>query len=125
MRISDWSSDVCSSDLTHRARRKGDQRRFDGRYRSAGEGDLSMFDLTGLTALVTGASGGIGSAIARGLAAQGARVALSGTREDALQAVAAAIGGDDVVLPCNMSDPADVDGSSHERRVWTECVSTC
>src|SRR3546814_17452957 len=88
MRISDWSSDVCSSDLTHRARRKGDQRRFDGRYRSAGEGDLSMFDLTGLTALVPGASGGIGSAIARGLAAKGARVALSSTREDALKEVA-------------------------------------
>ena len=69
-----------------------------------------MFDLTGLTALVTGASGGIGSAIARGLAAQGARVALSGTREDALKTVAAEIGGDAVVLPCNLSDPADVDG---------------
>src|SRR3546814_897056 len=69
-----------------------------------------MFDLTGLTALVTCASGGIGSAIARGLAAQGARVALSGTREDALKAVAAEIGGDAVVLPCNLSDPADVDG---------------
>ncbi|API60442.1 3-oxoacyl-[acyl-carrier-protein] reductase [Tardibacter chloracetimidivorans] len=69
-----------------------------------------MFDLTGLTALVTGASGGIGSAIARGLAAQGARVALSGTREDALKAVAVEIGGDAVVLPCNLSDPADVDG---------------
>ena len=69
-----------------------------------------MFDLTGLTALVTGASGGIGSAIARGLAAQGARVALSGTREDALKAVAAEIGGDAVVLPCNLCDAADVDG---------------
>jgi 3-oxoacyl-[acyl-carrier protein] reductase len=69
-----------------------------------------MFDLTGLTALVTGASGGIGSAIAKGLAAQGARVALSGTREDALRAVAAEIGGDAVILPCNLSDAADVDG---------------
>lgn len=69
-----------------------------------------MFDLTGMTALVTGASGGIGSAIARALAAQGARVALSGTREDALQAVAAAIGGDCVILPCDLSDSAAVDG---------------
>ena len=69
-----------------------------------------MFDLTGMTALVTGASGGIGSAIAKGLAAQGARVALSGTREDALKAVAAGIGGDAVILPCNLSDAADVDG---------------
>ncbi len=68
-----------------------------------------MFDLTGMTALVTGASGGIGSAIAKALAAQGARVALSGTREDALKAVAAEIGGDPVILPCNLSDAAAVD----------------
>jgi 3-oxoacyl-[acyl-carrier protein] reductase len=69
-----------------------------------------MFNLTGMTALVTGASGGIGSAIANSLAAQGARVALSGTREDALNAVAAEIGGDTVVLPCNLGDSAAVDG---------------
>ena len=69
-----------------------------------------MFDLTGMTALVTGASGGIGSAIAKSLAAQGARVALSGTREEALKAVAAEIGGDSVILPCNLGDPAAVDG---------------
>jgi 3-oxoacyl-[acyl-carrier protein] reductase len=68
-----------------------------------------MFDLSGMTALVTGASGGIGSAIAKALAAQGARVALSGTREEALQAVAAEIGGDVVVLPCNLGDAAAVD----------------
>lgn len=68
-----------------------------------------MFDLSGKTALVTGASGGIGSAIAKTLAAQGARVALSGTREEALQAVAADIGGDPVILPCNLSDGAAVD----------------
>ena len=55
-----------------------------------------MFDLTGMTALVTGASGGIGSAIARALAAQGARVALSGTRAEALAAVAADCGQDAV-----------------------------
>ena len=69
-----------------------------------------MFDLTGMTALVTGASGGIGSAIAKGLAAHGARVALSGTREDALKVVAAEIGGDVVILPCNLGDGAAVDG---------------
>ena len=69
-----------------------------------------MFDLNGMSALVTGASGGIGSAIARALAEQGARVALSGTREDALQAVAAEIGGDAVILPANLSEAASVDG---------------
>ncbi len=68
-----------------------------------------MFDLSGMTALVTGASGGIGSAVAKALAAQGARVALSGTRADALEAVRAEIGGDTVVLPCNLSDAAAVD----------------
>ncbi|MEQ9662620.1 MAG: 3-oxoacyl-ACP reductase FabG [Parasphingopyxis sp.] len=68
-----------------------------------------MFDLSGKTALVTGASGGIGSAIAKGLAAQGARVALSGTREDALKTVADEIGGDPVILPCNLSDSNAVD----------------
>jgi 3-oxoacyl-[acyl-carrier protein] reductase len=69
-----------------------------------------MFDLNGMTALVTGASGGIGSAIAKGLAAQGARVALSGTREEALRGVAAEIAGESVILPCNLGDPAAVDG---------------
>jgi len=69
-----------------------------------------MFDLTGMTALVTGASGGIGSAVAKALASQGARVALSGTREDALKAVAAEIGSDVVILPCNLSDAEAVDG---------------
>lgn len=68
-----------------------------------------MFDLSGMTALVTGASGGIGGAVAKALAAQGARVALSGTRADALATVAAEIGGDCVVLPCNLSDAAAVD----------------
>ena len=68
-----------------------------------------MFDLTGKTALVTGASGGIGSAVARALAAQGATVALSGTREDALKAVAAEIPGA-VIVPCNLGDAEAVEG---------------
>lgn len=68
-----------------------------------------MFDLTGMTALVTGASGGIGSAIAKGLAAQGARLALSGSNVDKLNAFAAELGGDHVCLPCNLSDSASVD----------------
>lgn len=68
-----------------------------------------MFDLTGMTALVTGASGGIGSAIARGLAAHGARLALSGSNAAKLDAFAAELGGDHVTLACDLSDPAAVD----------------
>lgn len=68
-----------------------------------------MFDLTGKTALVTGASGGIGSDIARALHGQGAMVALSGTRREALDALAAELGGRTHVLPCNLSDAAAVD----------------
>ncbi|MDJ0277455.1 3-oxoacyl-[acyl-carrier-protein] reductase [Sphingomonas sp. 2R-10] len=68
-----------------------------------------MFDLTGMTALVTGASGGLGSAIARGLAAQGARLALSGSNIAKLEAFAAELGGDHVTLACDLSDGAAVD----------------
>jgi 3-oxoacyl-[acyl-carrier protein] reductase len=68
-----------------------------------------MFDLTGMTALITGASGGIGSAIAAALAGQGARAALSGTREDALRAVADGLPGDPVILPCNLADTEAVE----------------
>lgn len=68
-----------------------------------------MFNLTGMTALVTGASGGIGSAIAKGLAAQGARLALSGSNIDKLHAFAGELGGDHVCLPCNLSDAVAVD----------------
>ncbi len=68
-----------------------------------------MFDLTGMTALVTGASGGIGSAIASALAAQGARLAVSGSNADKLEAFRAGLGGDHVALPCDLSDGAAVD----------------
>ena len=68
-----------------------------------------MFDLSGMTALVTGASGGIGSAIARALAAQGAQVALSGTRQEALDAVKAEIGGNAVTVPANLADRDSVE----------------
>jgi 3-oxoacyl-[acyl-carrier protein] reductase len=68
-----------------------------------------MFDLTGKCALVTGASGGIGSDIARALHGQGATVALSGTRKEALDALASELGERTHVLPCNLSDVAAVD----------------
>src|SRR3954451_12285264 len=68
-----------------------------------------MFDLTGKTALVTGASGGIGGAIARGLHQQGAIVAISGTKREALDGLAAELGGRTHVLPCNLADKADVE----------------
>src|SRR5882762_2424010 len=63
-----------------------------------------MFDLTGKTALVTGASGGIGGAIARALHQQGATVAISGTRREALALVAGEFGGRVHELPCNLAD---------------------
>ncbi len=63
-----------------------------------------MFDLTGKNALVTGASGGIGGAIAKALHAQGATVGLSGTRVEPLEALAAELGERAHVLPCNLSD---------------------
>ena len=68
-----------------------------------------MFDLSGKTALVTGATGGIGGAIARGLHAQGAHVVLSGTREAVLQEVAAELGERTSVVAANLSDPTAVD----------------
>ena len=68
-----------------------------------------MFDLTGMTALVTGASGGIGSAIAEALAGQGARLAVSGSNVEKLEAFRVGLGGDHVALPANLSDAAAVD----------------
>jgi 3-oxoacyl-[acyl-carrier protein] reductase len=68
-----------------------------------------MFDLTGKNALVTGATGGLGNAIARKLHAQGATVALSGTRENVLQELAGELGERAHVLPCNLSDADAVD----------------
>ena len=68
-----------------------------------------MFDLTGKTALVTGASGGIGASIARQLHGQGATVGLSGTRTEPLEALKAELGERAHVLPCNLSYPEAVD----------------
>ncbi|MBI0433749.1 3-oxoacyl-[acyl-carrier-protein] reductase [Roseomonas sp. KE0001] len=65
-----------------------------------------MFGLDGKVALVTGATGGIGAAIARALHAQGAKVALSGTREAVLRELADELGEGALVAPANLSDPA-------------------
>src|SRR5215212_1478993 len=69
-----------------------------------------MFDLSGMTALVTGASGGLGSAIAKNLAGQGARLAVSGSNVEKLERFRSQLGGDHIALPCNLSDGAAVDG---------------
>jgi 3-oxoacyl-[acyl-carrier protein] reductase len=69
-----------------------------------------MFDLTGKKALVTGASGGIGQAIAASLSAAGAIVAISGTRVPALEAVRDQLGGEVHILPCDLGDATAVDG---------------
>lgn len=68
-----------------------------------------MFDLTGKKALVTGATGGLGGAIARTLHGLGASVALSGTRVEALEALAAELGERAVIAPCNLSDRDSVE----------------
>ena len=69
-----------------------------------------MFDLSGKTALVTGASGGIGGAIARALHGAGAHVVLSGTRETALETLAADLGERTSLAACDLTDSAAVDG---------------
>ncbi|WP_341989551.1 3-oxoacyl-[acyl-carrier-protein] reductase [Azorhizobium sp. AG788] len=68
-----------------------------------------MFDLSGKTALVTGATGGLGGAIATALHAQGATVAISGTRREALDALAATLGERVHVLPCNLGEAEQVE----------------
>jgi 3-oxoacyl-[acyl-carrier protein] reductase len=69
-----------------------------------------MFDLSGKSALVTGASGGIGADIARMLHAAGATVGLSGTRTEPLETLAAELGARAHVLACNLSNPDEVEG---------------
>jgi 3-oxoacyl-[acyl-carrier protein] reductase len=68
-----------------------------------------MFDLTGKTALLTGASGALGGAIVRALHGQGATVAISGTRQDALETLAGELKDRVHVLPCDLADPAAVE----------------
>jgi 3-oxoacyl-[acyl-carrier protein] reductase len=69
-----------------------------------------MFNLTGKGALVTGASGGIGGAIAKALRAQGAKVAVSGTNSERLEALASELGANVFVLPCDLRDRPAVNG---------------
>lgn len=69
-----------------------------------------MFDLSGKTALVTGATGGIGAALAKALHAQGAHVVLSGTRQAILEDMANVLQDRVSVAAANLSDPASVDG---------------
>ena len=78
-----------------------------------------MFDLTGRVALVTGASGGLGQAIARALHAQGAEVALTGTRKEALEALAGELKDRAHVAPCDLADSAATEAlvASVERTV--------
>ncbi|MGI6244933.1 MAG: 3-oxoacyl-[acyl-carrier-protein] reductase [Pseudochelatococcus sp.] len=68
-----------------------------------------MFDLSGKKALVTGATGGLGGAIAQALHARGASVALSGTRREALEALASQLGDRVAVIPANLADIAEVE----------------
>jgi 3-oxoacyl-[acyl-carrier protein] reductase len=68
-----------------------------------------MFDLTGKTALITGATGGIGAAIARALHGAGATIAVSGTRAGVLEELKTALGANVHALPCNLADAADVE----------------
>lgn len=69
-----------------------------------------MFDLTGKRALITGATGGLGGEIAKKFHAQGAHVAISGTRAEKLETLAAELGDRVAVTPCNLSDADAVDG---------------
>src|SRR5437763_11983604 len=79
------------------------------RLESSGQGRTSMFDLTGKTALITGASGGIGGAIARALHQQGATVAISGTRRAVLDELAGALKERVHVLTCDLADKDEVE----------------
>src|SRR5216683_8448983 len=87
-------------------------RRMTSRCSGSAKRDLeeqSMFDLTGKTALVTGATGGIGGAIARAFHEQGATVAISGTRREVLEQLAGELRDRVHVLPCNLADKDEVE----------------
>jgi 3-oxoacyl-[acyl-carrier protein] reductase len=81
-----------------------------------------MFDLTGRIALVTGASGGLGGAIARALHAQGATVALSGTRADVLETLSAELKERTLVAPCDLSNVESVEALIPETESALGCI---
>ena len=82
-----------------------------------------MFNLEGKTALITGASGGIGAEIARALHAQGADVVLHGTRQAKLEELAASLGSRAHVVTANLSDKADVEGLFAKASEFTGAVN--
>ncbi len=84
-----------------------------------------MFDLTGKTALVTGATGGIGGAIARSLHASGATVAVSGRQAEKLEGLASELGERVHVVPCDLGDRAAVAKLIDEAIGKTHCQSSC
>src|SRR5262245_57419610 len=103
---------------SRQAHRQGDDRHLAqcaGRYRNfrqvalTTDRSIAMFDLTGKTAIVTGASGGIGGAIAKALHSRGAAVVLSGTRTDALEALAGALGERAHAIAARMDDAASIE----------------
>ena len=104
-------ADGAVGDFGRRPRRycRGKRRARCGAFGLSGREEMRMFDLTGRTALVTGATGGIGGAIAQALHAQGATVAISGTRREVLDTLAGKLGERVHVLPCNLSDTAEVE----------------
>src|SRR5690349_11526936 len=85
-----------------------------------------MLNISNKNALVTGATGGIGSAIAKTLHAAGAKIALSGTRREALEALAAELG-NAAAIPCNLSDPASIESllKEAESRLGTIDILVC
>ena len=94
--------------LERHVRRHAAGHRSRAAARSSTVRGTAMFDLTDKTALVTGATGGIGGAIARALHKQGATVALSGRQADKLEELAAELGERVHVLPCDLADKAQV-----------------
>src|SRR6266540_5908102 len=97
-----WSSASRTARPECRSARQRTLRR--SRPRAGEPKETAMFDLTGKTALVTGATGGIGGAIARALHHQGTTVAISGTRREALALLAGELGGRVHELPCDLAD---------------------